>query len=296
LGEAALGHVRHRQILSAGALETYADCPVKWLVERELQPTPLEPDSDALARGSYMHAVLEQVLRRLGAPVTPDSLPRAVELLDEALTEQQHHIAAGRGQAVRAAWGRSVAADLRRYLAQEARDGCSWPIDGLELRFGFTDEQSESLPALDLGEGVRLRGIIDRVDAGPERRAIVRDYKSGSARPEHQGARWATDRQLQVALYMIAVRELLALEPVAGLYQPLGGGDMRARGVFLEGAAPGDCLVANDGRTPDELAELLDEARGRALALAARLQAGALEPCPATCSRDGCKYPGICRA
>jgi RecB family exonuclease len=287
--------VRHSQILSAGALETYADCPVKWLVERELQPAKLEPDPDALARGSYMHAVLEDVLGRLGGPVTPDSLPRALELLDEVLAERPHGIASGRGEAVRDAWGRTVAADLRRYLAQEARDGSDWPIRGLELRFGFESEP-ESLPPLELDADVRLRGIIDRVDADADNHAIVRDYKSGSARPEHQGARWATDRQLQVALYMLAVRELLGLEPVGGFYQPLGGGDLRARGVFLTGAAPGAALVANDGRDPEQLEELLDDARARALALAARLQAGELEPCPATCSRDGCKYPGICRA
>ena len=174
------------------------------------------------------------------------------------------------------------------------RDGSEWPVKGIELRFGFDSE--ESLPALELDEDVRLRGIIDRVDADIEGHAIVRDYKSGSARPEHQGARWATDRQLQVALYMIAVRELLGLEPVAGFYQPLGGGDLRARGVFLKGAAPGERLVGNDGRSSEEIEELLDEARWRALALAGRLRAGELEPCPATCSRDGCKYPGICRA
>jgi RecB family exonuclease len=246
-----------------------------------------------------MHNVLEQVLRRLGGPVTPETLPRAREILDQVLAETSHNIAPGRGEAVRAGWARAVGADLRRYLAQEARDSCEWPIYGLEMRFGFESEDTESLPALALSEEVRLRGIIDRVDAenlDSPTRAIVRDYKSGAARPEHQGARWATDRQLQVALYMIAVRELLGLEPVAGLYQPLGGGDLRARGVYLEGGAQGDCLVGNDGRGADELAELLDEARERALALAGRLQAGLLEPCPATCSRDGCKYPGICRA
>ncbi|MBV9801918.1 MAG: PD-(D/E)XK nuclease family protein, partial [Solirubrobacterales bacterium] len=280
LGAAALAHVRHSQILSAGALETYANCPVKWLVERELQPAPLEPDPDALARGSYMHAVLEQVLRRLDALVTPDSLPRALELLDAALGEQTHGIAAGRGEAVREGWTRAVAADLRRYLAYEARDGCAWPLRGVELRFGFDSEAS--LPALELDEDVRLRGIIDRVDADEDGRAIVRDYKSGSARAEHQGTRWETDRQLQVALYMIAVRELLGLEPVAGFYQPLGGGDLRARGVFVRGEAPGERLVGNDGRDPEELQELLKGARERALALAARLRAGSLEPCPAT--------------
>ena len=296
LGPVALEHVRHSRILSAGALETYASCPVKWLVERELQPGKLEPDPDALARGSYMHSVLEQVLRRLGGPVTNDSLPRALELLDEVLADTSHDIGLGRGDAVRAGWARSVAADLRRYLAHEARADWPWPTYGLELRFGFSEEDAQSLPPLELDEDVRLRGIIDRVDEGPEGRAIVRDYKSGSARPEHQGARWAADRQLQVALYMLAVRRLLGLEPVGGFYQPLGGGDLRARGVYLEGAAPGGGLVANDGRDRADLDELLEDARIRALALAARLRAGELEPCPATCSRDGCHFPGICRA
>ena len=299
LGPTALERVRHSRILSAGALETYASCPVKWLVERELQPNKLEPDPDALARGSYMHNVLEQVLRRLGGPVSGDSLPRALDLLDEVLAETSHDIAIGRGDAVRAGWARSVAADLRRYLTHEARADWPWPTYGLELRFGFSSDDgddSQSLPPLELSEEVRLRGIIDRVDEGPEGRAIVRDYKSGSARPEHQGARWAADRQLQVALYMLAVRRLLGLDPVGGFYQPLGGGDLRARGVYLEGAAPGGGLVANDARDQAELDELLEDARIRALALAARLRAGELEPCPATCSRDGCHFPGICRA
>ncbi len=299
LGPTALERVRHSRILSAGALETYASCPVKWLVERELQPNKLEPDPDALARGSYMHNVLEQVLRRLGGPVSGDSLPRALELLDEVLAETSHDIGLGRGDAVRAGWARSVAADLRRYLTHEARADWPWPTYGLELRFGFSSDDgddSQSLPPLELSEDVRLRGIIDRVDEGPEGRAIVRDYKSGSARPEHQGARWAADRQLQVALYMLAVRRLLGLDPVGGFYQPLGGGDLRARGVYLEGAAPGGGLVANDARDQAELDELLEDARIRALALAARLRAGELEPCPATCSRDGCHFPGICRA
>src|SRR3984885_14225149 len=195
LGPAALEHVRHSRILSAGALETYADCPVKWLIERELQPDELEPDPDALARGSYMHSVLEQGLRRLGGPVSEDSLPRALELLDAVLADTSHDIAVGRGDAVRAGWARAVAADLRRYLAQEARGAWPWSIYGLELRFGFDAEKDpDSLPPLELSEDVRLRGIIDRVDEGPERRAIVRDYKSGSGRPAHQGARWARGR------------------------------------------------------------------------------------------------------
>ena len=300
LSEAALAHVRHRRILSAGALESYADCPVRWLIERELQPVALEPDPDPLVRGGYMHSVIEQVLRRLGGPVTRESLPRALEILDEVIVEQPHAIAPGAGAAVRAAATRGVAADLRRYLAHEARDGLDWEPYGLELRFGFDDDDDpESLPPLQLGDDVRVRGIVDRVDADdscPPTRAIVRDYKSGGARPEYQGARWALDRQLQVALYMLVVRELLGLEPVAGFYQPLGGGDLRPRGVFLEGAGVGGSVVGNDARDQEQLDEVLEDARMRAVALAERLREGELEPCPTTCSRDGCRYPGICRA
>jgi len=302
LSEAALHHVRHRRILSAGALESYANCPVRWLIERELQPVALEPDPDPLVRGGYMHNVIEQVLRRLGGPVTRESLPRALDILDAVLEEAPHAIAPGAGEAVRAAATRGAAADLRRYLAHEARDGLDWQPYGLELRFGFDDDDGDdgdpggSLPALQLGDDVRVRGIVDRVDADPDGRAIVRDYKSGGARPEYQGARWGLDRQLQVALYMLVVRELLGLKPVGGFYQPLGGGDLRPRGAFLDGAGVGTSVVANDARDRDELDELLEDARARAVALAARLRVGELEPCPTTCSRDGCRYPGICRA
>jgi ATP-dependent helicase/DNAse subunit B len=298
LSEAALAHVRHRRILSAGALESYADCPVRWLIERELQPVALEPDSDPLVRGGYMHSLIEQVLRRLGGPVTRESLPRALEILDAVIDEQPHAISPGAGNAVRAAATRGVKADLSRYLAHEARDGLDWQPYGLELRFGFDDEADleGSLPPLQLGDDVRVRGIVDRVDADAEGRAIVRDYKSGGARPAYQGARWALDRQLQVALYMLVVRELLGLNPVAGFYQPLGGGDLRPRGVFLDGAGVGGSVVGNDARDQAELDEVLEDARIRAVALAERLREGELEPCPTTCSRDGCRYPGICRA
>jgi len=300
LSEAALAHVRHRRILSAGALESYADCPVRWLIERELQPVALEPDPDPLVRGAYMHHVIEQVLRGLGGPVTRESLPRALEMLDAVIAEQPHTISPGAGAAVRAAATEGARADLRRYLAHEARDGLDWQPYGLELRFGFDDDDDrdelKSLPPLQLSGDVRVRGIVDRVDADSDGRAIVRDYKTGGARAEYQGARWALDRQLQVALYMLVVRELLGLQPVAGFYQPLGGGDLRPRGVFLDGAGVRGSVVGNDARDQDELDEVLEDARMRAVALAERLREGELEPCPTTCSRDGCRYPGICRA
>jgi ATP-dependent helicase/DNAse subunit B len=300
LGARALEHVRHSEVVSGGALERFADCPVKWLVERELAPELFDPEPEAIARGSYMHRALEEVIGRLEGPVTEESLPDALRILDEVLAELPPTIGPGRPEPVRAAVLRTIEADLRRYLEAEAGDGCEWEPRGLELRFGFPDEE-RSLPLVALGEGderVFLRGVIDRVDVDPagSGHAIVRDYKSGSVRPEHQAARWGCDNQLQVALYMHAVRELLGLEPVAGLYQPLRGPELRPRGAFVAGAPVGRRVFANDAREADQLDELLAVVTARAVELAGRLRSGSLTPCPETCSRDGCRYPGICWA
>jgi ATP-dependent helicase/DNAse subunit B len=292
LGTQALGHVRHSEIVSAGALECYADCPVKWLVERELQPEALEPDSEPMVRGSLIHDLLERLFRELGRPLGTATLPDAYAILERLMDEPMPELARGRSDPVRRAAKRSIEADVRRYLAHEAASGCGWDAEKLELRFGF---EKESLPALEL-DGVRVRGVIDRVDVDGAGHAIVRDYKSGGRRQEYSGARWSADQQLQVALYMLAVRELLGLEPVAGLYQPTGGDDLRARGVYLDGTELGSGVVWTDARSPEDLEEVLEDARGRAVALAARLRAGEIEPCPETCSRQGCRYPGICRS
>src|SRR6202044_663263 len=147
----------------------------------------------------------------------------------------------------------------------------------------------------ELAGGVRVRGLIDRVDVDESGHAIVRDYKS-RGRDAHRGARWEADRQLQVALYMLGVRRLLGLEPVAGFYQPLGGEKLAGRGLFVNDEPIGDGVVPTDGRSQEDLSAALDGAAALAVALAERLRGGELDPCPETCSRNGCAFPGICRA
>ncbi|HZE06528.1 MAG TPA: PD-(D/E)XK nuclease family protein, partial [Solirubrobacteraceae bacterium] len=194
---------------------------------------------------------------------------------------------------------RAIEADLRRYLEHEANTGAGWRPLGLEMRFGFDDEDGESLPALELAEGderVLVRGVIDRVDVDDRGRAMIRDYKTGARRPEWAGGRWSTDRRLQVALYMLVARELLGRDPVGGFYQPLRGDDLRARGVFAKGEDAGAGAGATDAREPAEIDEMLADAAARAVTLAAALRRGELTPCPQTCSREGCAHPAICRS
>jgi ATP-dependent helicase/DNAse subunit B len=319
LSDQAMSHVRHRHVVSAGALETFAACPVKWLVERQLDHRGLEPDPDPLTRGSFIHAVLERVISRLDAPLRPDTVRRAESILSQTVgtepgaartagqddvTEARAKIAPGQPVAVRAAVLRGIEAELRRYLRYEAADGSDWAPLKAELRFGLDSgtESETSLAAVELDDGehqVLLSGVIDRVDVDPndDRRVIVRDYKSGTKRDTWPVAHWLDDRQIQVALYMIAVRRLLDVRAVAGFYQPLAGEDLRPRGVYDASADVGDHAVFKDELSAGELDTLLDDIENEAVAVAKVLRSGELTPSPESCSANGtCRYPGICWA
>jgi RecB family exonuclease len=181
-------------------------------------------------------------------------------------------------------------ADLERYLECAAVQASPLEPTHLELEFGFDED---GLPPLELGEGLLLRGRIDRVDVGAGGEAVVYDYKGRFAPP---GARWAGDGAFQVALYMLAVERLLGHTTVGGFYQPLAGKDIRARGVLDgESGVELDC-VRNDRLDHSELLELIDQCVTAALRAGAEARAGALEPRPDTCAyRGGCAYPTICR-
>jgi ATP-dependent helicase/DNAse subunit B len=301
LGADALAQVRHTRVVSAGALERYGDCPVRWLVESQLSPRQLAPDEEPLVRGSLIHELLEAVLAELGDAVNERSLPRAREILERQLSQlggRARALGAGAPPVVRAGALRAIEATLRRYLDHEAATSEGWTPVALERRFGF-DEAEGSLPPLALGDGpepVLVRGAIDRIDVDRAGRALVRDYKSGAPRADWPAARWGPDRRVQVALYMLVVRELEHLDVIAGNYQPLRGDDLRARGVFADDVVDAAGFHASDMRSREELEQELAGSAVRAVELAERLRAGDVEPCPSTCSRDGCAYPAICRS
>jgi ATP-dependent helicase/DNAse subunit B len=277
--------------LSAGALETFADCPVKWLVDRILRPVELEPEPEALVRGSYAHAVLEATYSRLGGPVTPATLAEAERILLEEMESQQHEFPISPRETRFRTAVRRLEFDLLRHLRREAEAGSEFEPSGLEVAFGGGEGE---LPPLRLGEGVEISGRIDRVDVRGGQ-AVVRDYKTGKT--TFPVAKWEDRNRLQAALYMLAVRELMQLEPVAGLYVSLGNGE-KPRGLVREDAAPAiGAVMKPDTKTAEEFEEQLERARERVGELAARMHAGDVRPCPETCAwNGGCSYPSICRA
>jgi ATP-dependent helicase/DNAse subunit B len=293
--ERVLGELRERALWSASSLESWTGCPVKWFVERMLRAEDIEPDPEPLARGGLAHAALKDTLERLrehggSARITPASVGLAKRLLGEALAALEVRyplsVAPERLPGAR----RRLHVDLERYLDYAAEQASPLEPAYLELEFGFAPE---GLAPLDLGEGVLLRGRIDRVDLGSAGEAVVYDYKGRSA---PAGARWVGDGAFQLALYMRAVERLLERSAIGGFYQPLAGRDIRARGV-LDGdsAIELDC-VRTDRFEHGELEELIDRCLAGALKAAAEARSGQLEPRPETCAYNGgCAYPTICR-
>jgi ATP-dependent helicase/DNAse subunit B len=297
-------------VWSASSLEVWAGCPVKWFVERMLRADDLDPEPEPLARGGLAHAVLKDTFEGLrertgSARLSGARLRLAKELLREALSTREAEFPLSAALERRPGLRRRLEADLERYLEHAVEQESPLEPTYLELGFGFGDRRSgeaseedtavpAGLPALDLGDGLRLRGRIDRVDvAAGGAQAVVYDYKGRNAPP---AAKWTEQGNVQVALYMRAVEELLGLEAAGGFYQPLSGGDLRARGVLDGDSGVEIECVRGEQREHEEVRELLEEAVATARAAAAQAGRGELEPRPRTCAyRGGCMYPTICR-
>ena len=281
VSEPVLALLRARETESARGLEAFAGCGVRWLVESVLRPARIDPDPEPMQRGSLAHAVLERTLRGLrdrtgSARLTLGTQDEAERELAAAIRE----LGGTRGGVRARAALRALEVDLRRWLAAECEHGPGLEPQWLEWSFD----------ALELG-GLTVSGRVDRIDVGPGNTAVVRDYKNSVGYPR---ATWAQEGHLQAALYALAARELLGLDPAGAVYQPLRGRDLRPRGALRPEVAAG--AVDNDVVEPAEWEALLDELRGVAEDAARRIHAGDVRPCPERCTPKGCGYPGICRA
>jgi ATP-dependent helicase/DNAse subunit B len=290
-----LGVVNARATWSASALEAYASCPVKWFVDRLLRPTALEPDPEPMLRGDLAHRVLEDTLRALsaGGPLTPERLDEARALLRTSLDARADDATISPNAERRRAALRRLEADLLRYVEQAAHGRSAFVPQEFELRFGGPDD---ALAAAELAGGeLRLQGRIDRIDVSADgAEAIVYDYKGKGAPPQ---AKWLEDARLQVGLYLLALPQLLNVEAVGGLYQPLGrDDDGRPRGLLLDDADPGLASVGKDRLAPAEFDALLQEVLDAALQALRGIRSGALAPDPTSCAYGGgCAHPTICR-
>ena len=284
--EEVLGALAAQPAWSASALETYAGCPVKWFVERVLEPEGLEPDPEAMVRGSLAHAVLEEALKRLvnGGGLTGERLPEARDAVHRALEALEHRFPMSVDRSRRRAMRRRLEADLLRYVEAAAASHSEFAPTHFEQVF----------EGLDVGDGLVLRGKVDRIDVRPgTNEAILYDYKGKTA---YGAAKWLEERRFQLAVYALAARELLALEPVGALYQPLGAEKLTPRGALLEDADPDLVAARTDRLSGEDFEGLIAEAVEAAIAAAREARSGKLVAQPESCAwGGGCQYPTICR-
>jgi ATP-dependent helicase/DNAse subunit B len=286
-----------RDAVAARALENFADCPVKWLVEDVLRPEELVPDPEAMVRGSYAHEVLSHTYRRLHEEsgerrVTHDNLEQAERILLEELRERSADFQLSPKQTRVRAAARRLEFDLLRFLRSEADSDSSFEPVELERQFGL-----EGTEPVELEGGLRVRGRIDRVDRC-DGLALVIDYKTGKKVDKYKVASWEPENRFQAALYMLVVEKLLGLRAAGGVYVALGSDDPRPRGMVAADVDElGGRWVDNDRLGPDEFRAKLDWALERIRETDALMRTGALCARPDSCDwNGGCKYPSVCRS
>jgi len=292
---AVLDTLSSRTTFSATELERFADCSSAWLVERVVAPRRIDAEPDPLLRGQVVHTALNRfyasVPRELDAErVTPENLDAALGLvrtcLDEALASG---VRLDLTDLQAAELRQSLLADLEGFVRDEAESEVAFVPRRLEVAFGSDRAAPELQRGLPLGDGLWLSGKIDRIDVDPwSARGIVQDYKSGKG--AHSARDIDRDVRLQVPLYVLALRDLVGLEPLGGIYRALSGKRV-TRGMLRESAReelPG--FAKDDYLDEESFWEQVEAARDRAGTNAQRIRAGDVHhdprwdgQCPAWC-------------
>ena len=310
---------------SVSRLQEFASCPYQSFAKGilGLQPRP-EAKVTPLETGTLAHAALEKFFA--GPVDAVDATARLRRIFDELAPDPEY-----RGfqldDASRFRWGTTRRA-LSRFLEMElARLSLSgYRIAAREKAFGL-GRRDGSAPGLSLplpgGRSLVLRGQIDRIDVREDAGrplALVIDYKRSSRKGLPASLEAGVD--LQLAAYLLYVREVEGWTPAGGLYVPVvpnppraedidetSGNRLRIRahGFVLENEADRidgglDFLAKRSPQripSEDKLAELLETGRKYLVSYAATMARGWIEPRPLLrdsrlpCER--CDFGPVCR-
>jgi ATP-dependent helicase/nuclease subunit B len=294
-----LHELGERNRFSVTELERFLDCSSMWLFERVINPKEIDAAVDARVRGGIAHQALYRFYtglpKRLGTDaVEAERLDEAIAFLRECLAEA---IAGGirleLTELERLELEETLARDLEHFLRQEVELALPLEPRRFEVGFGTSGAPVELQRGLDLGD-FTVSGKIDRVDVDPfSASGIVHDYKLGRA---HGARDIDSERRLQIPLYILALRDLVGVEPLGGLYRGLTG-TREARGLVRSQAqeqVPG--LKKADYLDEDAFWEQVSEAQRRARGAVERMRDGDVrhDPHGGTCPH-WCDLWTMCR-
>jgi putative RecB family exonuclease len=155
--------------LSPSSMGTFTSCPLAFrfgYIER----LP-EPPSAPASKGTLVHLALQHLMWRPPVERTLDAALADLGRAEAELAADPEFAELELSDEERALFRADADVLVRRYF--ELEDPRDVTVLGVELRVTATT-----------GAGVTIRGIIDRLELGPDGELVVTDYKTGSAPSE----------------------------------------------------------------------------------------------------------------
>jgi putative RecB family exonuclease len=176
--------------LSPSRANDFMQCPLLYRF-RVIDKLPEKP-SEAATRGTLVHAVLERVF---DDPAVERTAPRARAMVPG----QWDRLLESRPELAGLFDGDAEGERLTRWLGEAERLVERW--FSLEDPPRLEPAERELFVETELDSGLRLRGVIDRVDVAPTGEVRIVDYKTGKApRPEY-----AESALFQMKFYALVV-------------------------------------------------------------------------------------------
>ncbi|PKW06748.1 putative RecB family exonuclease [Streptomyces sp. 1222.5] len=197
--------------LSPSRAGDFMQCPLLYRF-RVIDRLPEKP-SEAATRGTLVHAVLE---RLFDAPAGERTVPRAKALIPG----QWDRLRESRPEVTELFADDPEGERLARWLAEAERLVERW--FSLEDPTRLEPAERELFVEAELESGLRLRGIIDRVDVAPTGEVRIVDYKTGKA----PRAEYAEGALFQMKFYALVVWRLKRVVPRRLQLVYLGSGDV----------------------------------------------------------------------
>ena len=197
--------------LSPSRANDFMQCPLLYRF-RVIDKLPEKP-SEAATRGTLVHAVLE---RLFDAPAADRTAPRAKALIPG----QWDRLLESKPELTELFDGDAGGERLAGWLGEAERLVERW--FSLEDPTRLEPAERELFVETELDSGLRLRGVIDRVDVTPTGDVRIVDYKTGKApRPEY-----AEGALFQMKFYALVVWRLKNVVPRRLQLVYLGSGDV----------------------------------------------------------------------
>ncbi|AWL37530.1 DUF2800 domain-containing protein [Streptomyces sp. SM18] len=197
--------------LSPSRASDFMQCPLLYRF-RVIDKLPEKP-SEAATRGTLVHAVLE---RLFDAPAAERTAPRAKALVPG----QWDRLLASKPELAGLFAGDPDGERLAGWLGEAERLVERW--FSLEDPTRLEPAEREMFVETELDSGLRLRGVIDRVDVAPTGEVRIVDYKTGKApRPEY-----AEGALFQMKFYALVITRLKKVVPRRLQLVYLGSGDV----------------------------------------------------------------------